>query len=147
MPNPAHKVRILGAGCFMSILAMTAASQGADDPTSVWKGVYTKAQAERGRVAYFAACASCHGTQLQGDENAPDLSGNAFLKRWNERSVGALFSFTESQMPVGRPRSLGAAGYVDVIAHILASNGFPDGQKELSANGPTLDGIMIDKPK
>jgi quinoprotein glucose dehydrogenase len=131
----------------MSILAMKAASQGADDTTSVWRGVYTKAQAERGRGNYLAACASCHGAQLQGDENAPDLAGNAFLKRWNERSLGALFAFTESQMPVGRPRSLGAAGYVDVIAHILASNGLPDGQRELAANGSALDKIIIDKPK
>ena len=95
----------------------------------------------------LATCASCHGVQLQDDENAPDLAGNAFLKRWNDRSVGALFSFTESQMPVGRPRSLGATAYVDVIAHILASNGFLDGQKELTANGSALDKIIFDKPK
>ncbi len=50
-------------------------------------------------------------------------------------------------MPVGRPRSLGAAGYADVIAHILATNGIPDGQRELPAGGPVLDGIMIDKKK
>ena len=76
-----------------------------------------------------------------------DLAGNAFLRRWTDQSVGALFSFTESQMPVGRPRSLGAAGYADVIAHILATNGIPDGQRELPAGGPALDRIMIDKKK
>jgi hypothetical protein len=30
------------------------------------------------------------------------LVGNAFLKRWTDRSVGSLFTFVESQMPVGR---------------------------------------------
>ena len=50
-------------------------------------------------------------------------------------------------MPVGRPRSLGAAGYADVIAHILATNGFPEGQQELPASGSVLDTIMIDRKK
>jgi mono/diheme cytochrome c family protein len=147
MSNPARMILVVGAGCLIPVLAATAPSHGADDDTSVWKGVYTKAQAERGRANYFAACASCHGAQLQGDTDAPDLAGNAFLRRWTDRSVGALFSFTESQMPVGRPRSLGAAGYADVIAHILATNGIPDGQQELPAGGPILDGIIIDKKK
>jgi len=147
MSNPGRMLPVFTAGCLIPIMAATAPSRGADDPTSVWQGVYTKAQAERGRAGYFTACASCHGAQLQGDADAPDLAGNAFLKRWNDRSVGALFSFVESQMPVGRPRSLGAAGYADVVAHILASNGLPDGEKELSANGSALDKIMIDKKK
>jgi S-disulfanyl-L-cysteine oxidoreductase SoxD len=145
MSNPARMFLAVGA-CSL-ILAATAPSHGADGAMSVWQGVYTKAQAERGRANYFAACASCHGAQLQGDTDAPDLAGNAFLRRWTDRSVGALFSFTESQMPVGRPRSLGAAGYADVIAHILATNGIPDGQQELPAGGPVLDGIIIDKKK
>jgi len=90
---------------------------------------------------------SCHGVQLQGDTDAPDLAGSSFVKRWTGRSVGVLFTFTESQMPVGRPRGLGAQGYADVIAHILASNGFPDGQQELPANTAALNTIMIDTKK
>jgi len=43
--------------------------------------------------------------------------------------------------------SLGAAGYADLIAHILAANGFPDGQQELPANGSILDTIIVDKKK
>jgi quinoprotein glucose dehydrogenase len=148
MSKPARTIVVVGASCLIPVLAATAPSHGADAKSvakSVWQGVYTKAQAERGRASYVAACASCHGTQLQGDTDAPDLAGNAFLRRWTDRSVGALFTFTESQMPVGRPRSLGAAGYADVIAHILAANGFPDGQQELPANGSVLDTIMIDR--
>jgi hypothetical protein len=40
--------------------------------------------------------------QPAGGTDAPDLVGNAFLKRWTDRSVGSLFTFVESQMPVGR---------------------------------------------
>jgi mono/diheme cytochrome c family protein len=147
MSKSARIVVVVGASCLISILATMAPSHGADDATSVWQGVYTKAQAERGRANYLAACASCHGTQLQGDTDAPDLAGNAFLRRWTDRSVGTLFTYTESQMPIGRPRSLGAAGYADVIAHILAANRFPDGQQELPASGSALDKIMIDGKK
>jgi quinoprotein glucose dehydrogenase len=144
-----HLRALLGAGasCLIAALISTALSQAAENATSVWQGVYTKAQAERGRVAYFAACASCHGTQLQGDTDAPDLSGNAFLRRWADRSVGTLFTYVESQMPVGRPRSLGAQGYAEVVAHILAANGFPDGPQELPASTAALDKIMIDRKK
>src|SRR5262245_42282763 len=145
MSKAARAVVVVGAGCLIVLAAMPP-SHGAD-ARSVLQGVYTKAQAERGRASYVAACASCHGTQLQGDTDAPDLAGNAFLRRWTDRSVGALFTFTESQMPVGRPRSLGAAGYADVIAHILAANGFPEGQQELPGNGSVLDTIMIDRKK
>src|SRR5262245_23053582 len=139
-------VLIAGASCLVLALASMAGSNAADNATSVWQGVYTKAQAERGRTIYLAACGSCHGAQLQGDD-APELTGNSFLKRWIGQPVGTLFAFTESQMPIGRPRSLGAAGYADVIAHILATNGFPDGQQELPANGSVLDTIMIDGKK
>jgi mono/diheme cytochrome c family protein len=142
-----HPRALLGAGasCLIAGLVSTALSHAADNATSVWQGVYTKAQAERGRAAYFAACTSCHGAQLQGDTDAPDLAGNAFLKRWTDRSVGTLFTFVESQMPVGRPRSLGAQGYAEVVAHILATNGFPDGAQELPASAAALDKIMINR--
>jgi quinoprotein glucose dehydrogenase len=140
-------VLIAGASCLLVALAPVAECNAAEDAASVWQGVYTKAQAERGRTTYFAACVSCHGAQLQGDTDAPELAGNGFLRRWTGLSVGALFAFTESQMPVGRPRGLGAQGYAEVIAHILATNGFPDGQQELPAVGSALDKIMIDKKK
>ena len=138
---------IAGASCLALVVVLEPTSKAAEDATSVWQGVYTKAQAERGRTTYFAACISCHGAQLQGDTDAPELAGNGFLRKWTGLSVGALYAFTESQMPVGRPRGLGAQGYAEVIAHILATNGFPDGEQELPAGGSVLDKIMIDKKK
>ena len=33
---------------------------------SVWDGVFTAEQARRGETAYLSACASCHGTGLEG---------------------------------------------------------------------------------
>jgi len=40
-----------------------------------------------------------------------------------------------------------AQGYAEVIAYILANNGFPDGARELPASQPALEGIIIEPKK
>jgi quinoprotein glucose dehydrogenase len=129
------------------LLVAAGAPRAAENVTSVWEGVYTKEQAARGKTRYFTSCAVCHGPQLQGDSDSPELAGNSFMKRWGDQSVGTLFAFASTQMPVGRPGSLGVQGYADVIAHILATNGFPDGQRELPASSQALDRIIIERKK
>ena len=57
-----------------------AGAQGADEP-SVWDGVYSEAQAERGRQLYEASCARCHGDDLSG-ANARPLAGESFIRDW-----------------------------------------------------------------
>jgi mono/diheme cytochrome c family protein len=141
-------VRMAAAATFIAVaLTPGAPVHSAETATSVWQGVYTKEQAARGKARYFSSCAVCHGALLQGDSDSPELAGTSFLNRWGDQSVGTLFAFAMSQMPIGRPGSLGAQGYADVIAHILATNGFPEGQKELLANGAMLENIIIEKKK
>jgi S-disulfanyl-L-cysteine oxidoreductase SoxD len=135
------------AVCGFVALAPIVSPANATDTTSAWQGVYTAAQAARGKARYFAACAACHGGLLQGDSDSPELAGTAFMKRWGDQPVAALFAFATSQMPVGRPGSLGGQGYADVIAFILATNGFPNGERELPANEQALENIMIEKQK
>lgn len=138
---------LLTIGATLAATAGTVSPGVADDSTPAWRGVYTKDQATRGKARYFTACASCHGGLLQGDGDAPELAGNLFMKRWGNQSVAALFTFATTQMPIGRPGSLGAQGYADVIAFILSNNGFPDGTKELPANEPALENITIEGKK
>jgi quinoprotein glucose dehydrogenase len=135
------------ASCLVCVLVPGAAAYAAENAISVWEGVYTKEQAARGKTRYFTSCAVCHGALLQGDSDSPELAGKSFMKRWGDQSVATLFAFTSSQMPVGRPGSLGVQGYADVIAHILATNGFPDGQRELPPNGQALETIIIEGKK
>jgi cytochrome c553 len=116
MSNPARMVLVVGA-CGLT-LAATAPSPGADGATSVWQGVYTKAQAERGRANYVAACASCHGTQLQGDTDAPDLAGQpaeAVPKAGNgfdqgkvngSGAAGTLGAFAKNRKPWTPPKQI-----------------------------------------
>jgi quinoprotein glucose dehydrogenase len=134
----------VGGVSFVAVTLMAVASSQADGTRSVLQGAFTKAQAERGKAQYFAACASCHGVAMQGDGDIPELVGKSFLKRWGDQPVSALFSFAITQMPIGRPGSLGVQGYVDVIAHILSMNGFPEGKHELPPGGAALDEIILE---
>lgn len=101
---------------------------------TVWDGMYTKPQAERGRTEYMQACASCHADDLRGKGTAPSLVGEDFAFQWDDLSVGDLFLRTRTLMPSDRPNSLPARTYSDIVAFILQSNKFPAGEEELGAD-------------
>lgn len=114
---------------------------------TVWDGVYTEAQAERGRGAYVQACASCHAEDLRGKGTAPSLVEESFTFLWTEMSIGDLFERTRLLMPSDRPGSLPAATYADIMAFIVSKNGFPPGGSELGADVAVLKQILItEKP-
>src|ERR1700676_3706232 len=73
---------------------------------SVWDGVYTSAQAQRGAALYANNCASCHGTALGGGESAPPLTGGEFSSNWYGLTVGDLFERIRTTMPANRPGRL-----------------------------------------
>lgn len=107
-------------------------------------GVFTEAQAARGRALYFDSCSTCHGGALQGEEDSPALAGKHFASRWGGRSLSGLYGFINTQMPLGQPGSLGAAGAADVVAYILFVNKYPAGSDELSADVKSLRSITVD---
>jgi quinoprotein glucose dehydrogenase len=122
----------------------------AQDPTgSVWDGVYTQAQADRGKDAYNKSCASCHGDQLTGGEIAPALAGGDFISNWNGQTVGQLFDRTRTGMPPGEPAKVTRDAKVDIIAYILSYNKFPAGEQALPSQTAMMNTIRIDaeKPK
>src|SRR5689334_14947069 len=55
---------------------------------SVWDGVYTNEQAERGHSVYHGQCEVCHGETLAGGDEVPPLAGAQFLSNWNGLTVG-----------------------------------------------------------
>ncbi len=57
------------------VLTMIAAAVLAQASRSVWDGVYTDAQAKRGEALFAENCVTCHGPALEGDGEAPPLSG------------------------------------------------------------------------
>ena len=118
---------------------------------TVLDGVYSEAQAERGKAIYEGMCSRCHGDLLEG-VSAPTLSGPQFIDRWREDTMDTIFNFLRAGMPPGRDRD-GAAPiadnlYVDMLAHILKTNGYSSGANELTAAAlPDVLLIGKDGPK
>jgi S-disulfanyl-L-cysteine oxidoreductase SoxD len=110
---------------------------------TVWDGVYTAAQAERGSTAYAQSCASCHAEDLRGRSTAPSLVEESFTFLWADMSLGDLFERTRTRMPSDRPNSLPAETYADIIAFIAQRNGYPAGSGELGTNAEVLKQILI----
>jgi cytochrome c len=110
---------------------------------TVWDGVYTASQAERGRASYLQSCVSCHRDDLRGDNTAPSLVGESFLFLWGDMSVGELSARIQKVMPPDRPGSLTPQTYVDIIAFILMKNAFPAGDRELEIDPDALQRILI----
>ena len=109
---------------------------------TVWDGVYTEAQAQRGETVYTQSCASCHSDDLRGQGSAPSLVEEAFASQWGDLSVADLFAKTRL-MPLESPRSLPDQSYIDVVAFVLQKNEMPAGQKDLEIDVSVLKQIFI----
>jgi mono/diheme cytochrome c family protein len=121
------------------------AGPAASHASSVWNGVYTSAQAERGAGRYRQQCVMCHGAVLEGNGEAPPLTGR-FIPDWAGTSLAELFEKVQATMPLFAPGTLSASGTADLLAFILQANGFPAGPKDLES-GDSLKRISFDAHK
>ena len=127
--------------CLAGVSSLLAA--GAQTPAgSVWDGVYTAEQANRGRIQYETTCVRCHSADLSGADARP-LSGDEFMRVWRGVAVASLVELA-GRMPPGESGVLGDAAYVDIISYVLQSNGFPPGNEELTLERLGDDGIVIE---
>jgi cytochrome c5 len=115
---------------------------------TVWNGVYSRAQAERGRAAYERNCDRCHAPDLMGVEDnsllgdfSPrfSIAGPEFMERWREDRLLSLYDYLRRGMPPRnepgvRVTPLPAGEYLDIIAHMMQVNGFPPGTRELNTS-------------
>ena len=120
----------------MVMLALTAGTAAAQTSAriSIWDGVYTDTQAERGHTLYMQNCSRCHGANLSGNFETPPLVGR-FMPYWSGSTLDALFDYVSTAMPLDHPGALGAGANTDILAYMLKSNDLPSGSKELSAGG------------
>jgi S-disulfanyl-L-cysteine oxidoreductase SoxD len=122
--------------CKMILAAVLVFSTGvgaAQARTSIWDGVYTDAQAERGHTLYMQSCSRCHGPELWGTYEIPPLVGR-FMPYWSGSTLDALFDYVSTAMPLDHPGALGPSANADIVAFILKSNDIPSGSTELSAD-------------
>jgi len=131
-------------GCISFAVVLTTGLAVAQEPArSVWQGVYTAAQSERGRSVYLQSCGTCHGETLGGDIG-PTLTG-PFWSIWEGRSAADLYKSIRTTMPADAPESLTAQEYADLIAYLFNVNKFPAGEKELPADPAALEAVRISK--
>ena len=123
--------------------ASLAAALAQETSKSTWDSVYSEAQAGRGEALYSQSCASCHAPDLTGVDAAPSLTGPGFNSGWNDLTVGDLLERIRTTMPADGPGSLTRQQYVDVVAFLLAKDGFPAGPTELPTQTEALKQIKI----
>jgi len=129
------------------VIILVAGFLAAQTTRSVWDGVYTSEQAERGAALYANNCASCHGSALGGGESAPPLTGGEFSSNWNGLTLGDLFERIRTSMPADRPGRLTREQDTDVLAYMLSVSEFPAGKVELGRQTEVLKQIQYDSTK
>jgi len=118
--------------------------QDARPAATVLDGVYSEAQAARGKTAYVENCSSCHGENLKGT-TGPSLVGADFIKAWDQHSVNAFLEEVRATMPQDYPGQLPRPTYLDIVTYVLQSNEFPAGKDELPNDPDVLKSIKITK--
>ncbi len=124
--------------------ALCPALQAQGTSRSVWQGVYTVDQSNRGRAQFNSHCASCHGALLAGDDAAPALAGRRFLFNWDGQPAADLADRIQTTMPQDNPGTLSRSVVVDITAYIFSVNLFPAGPGELPGDAQALREIHID---
>jgi cytochrome c5 len=115
--------------------------------TTVKDKVYTKAQAAAGETLFTKTCAKCHalkdgGAALEG----PQLGGDAFLTKWEGKSVYDLALAIRLTMPPDGSIAVSEDQAADLVAHILKTNGFADGPRPLKVD-TSARALLITKIK
>ena len=116
---------LLGAGVIASIIVSAALGTMAFGQGAA--GLFTQAQVDAGRQGFADNCAACHQADLSGTNDAPALTGPAFMGAWKGRTTQQLYTKIAKTMPAGRGGSLDDATYTAITAYILRANGATPG--------------------
>ena len=119
---------------------MAAAILNGQTPTKTTNsGVYTAAQAERGKKTFGEKCSGCHEPSR--------FSGDTFLEAWNGKAMKEIWDIASGTMPEDNPGSLKQQEYGDILAYFLSLNEYPTGDTELEGNAAAMAAIKIEKKK
>ena len=132
-------------------MGIVAASGDAQDPAarrSIWDGVYTELQANRGEREFGRSCEHCHGAGLEGDpgREIPSLVSDPFMRNWSGKNLRELFELMSRSMPADKRGSLSARTYADLVAYLLRANEAPPGTSPLPDVAAGLEAIVIERP-
>jgi cytochrome c len=114
---------------------------------SIADGIFSHAQAQRGKVQYYARCAICHGQDLKGDIESPALTGRRFDADWVGKTVGERFQRIRATMPLEFPSTLDERTTLDILAFIFEFNGYPSGEQDLPGDIAVLAKVVIERSR
>jgi S-disulfanyl-L-cysteine oxidoreductase SoxD len=123
-------VALMGAGVMASGQATTKTTND---------GVYTAAQAERGKKAFGEKCTTCHEPSR--------FSGETFLESWNGKAMKEIWDVASGTMPEDNPGSLKQEEYADILAYFLHLNEYPAGTADLQPGAAAMAAIKVEKKK
>lgn len=97
-------------------------------------GVYTAAQADRGKQVFDEQCIACHTAQMWGSD-------------WTGKSAFDAVDYIRQYMPEPAPDSLTPQQAADLLAFFLRGQALPPGGTELPAAQEGLKAIQLEKPR
>ena len=127
---------------FMGVLVLRA--EAAQKTTK--DKLYTKEQSTRGAAVFEKLCERCHIPEKvpTGKKPDPPVVGAKFLETWQDRTLGELFATIYTTMPSDGSATLTTDQTVDLVAHLLQANGFPEGTTPLK-NDDAMKAVVIVK--
>ena len=125
-----------------ALLFLAVVSLRAQQARTAKDGVFTDAQAARGKAIFNMRCALCHGERLEGAAGPP-LAGQEFLGPRDSQPLADVFEKINATMPADAPGTLEPQQVADVVAFILQANQFPAGRTELAPAAAALKQITI----
>jgi quinoprotein glucose dehydrogenase len=126
-------VAIAGSTIGLGVAAAQAPTKTTND------GVYTAAQATRGKTVFDAKCSGCHEPSR--------FTGEAFFESFNNKPMKDIWDVASGTMPEDNPGSLKQQEYADILAYFLQLNEFTPGDAELQGNAAAMAAIKIEKKK
>jgi len=149
--TPRHALAVAGGVLLAAVVCAgtpsraLAAGQHFQPFKTVWTGVYTREQADRGKSAAAQTCSRCHGVDLKGG-TAPGLTRAAFFDRWHDLKLLDTIVYIQSAMPHGHDFFVSSDSARDIVAFMLQESGVPAGHEPTPKDAEALANILITRP-
>ena len=136
-------VLVLFLAAFATVLVRASGGAGQTPAKTTKDKVYSKEQAARGATLFNKTCAPCHDPAKKTADKTPGppLVGptSVFVENWKDHALGEIFTTILTTMPNDGSVVLTESDTVDLVAHILQINGYPDGPDALKFDAAAKD--------
>ena len=120
---------------FGSALTRASTTTGPAQEKTTRDKIYSKEQAARGAALFGMTCAPCHDAAKKTPDKTPGPplvgTGSMFVENWKDHTIGEIFTTILTTMPNDGSVVLTENDTADLVAHLLQSNGYPDGPEAL----------------